>query len=164
MTDSGRAQQDELTRMIQVHLTGYKRFNLKSMPQLADHWTIAAFKDNDVRMAELIVLLWLVAANVGAIGCGKLLLRSMSSACKLDVTEGKMPLMQGVVIVRDAQQCVFVGIARSNSTGNTFSTMCVRLETSFTNPAAENRFAAGYPFKRPAAVIRGDGGASLTTL
>ena len=55
-------------------------------------------------MSELIVLLRLVSANVGTIGYGKLLQRSMSIACKLAVTEDKLSSMQGVAIVRDTQR------------------------------------------------------------
>ena len=120
------------------------------VPQLANHWVIAVFEDNVVPMSELIVLLRLVSNNVGAIGFGKLLLLSMSNACKLAVTEDELSSMQGVAIVRDAERGVFVNVARASGAGNTFKTVCAKLETASKKPTAGNRLAAGYPFKRPA--------------
>ena len=88
------------------------------------------FEDNSVPLSEFLVLLRFVSTNVGAIGCGKSLIRSMSTACELTVTKGELLSMQGVENIRDAQWGVFVNVTRASGTGNTFKTMCAKLETA----------------------------------
>lgn len=88
--------------------------------------------------SELIVLLRLVSNNVGAIGFGKSLLRSMSTACELAVAEDELSSMQGIVIIRDAERGVFVNVARASGAGNTFKTVCAKLETASKKPTARN--------------------------
>ena len=91
------------------------QMNLKSVSQLANHRTIAAFEYNMVSMSELVVLLWLTTGDVGAIGYGKLLLRSMSAACKLAVAKDELSPMQGVAILRDNQRGVYLPTLRKQS-------------------------------------------------
>ena len=86
------------------------------MSQLANHWTITAFKDNIISHSELIVLIQLVSGNAKAISYGKLLVRSMSSKCELSVLEDELSSMQGVTIVRDAQRGVFVHVVKASIT------------------------------------------------
>jgi hypothetical protein len=164
VTAAGRARRDDLACMIRVRLERFKRSHLKSVSQLANHWTIAAFEDNIVPMSELVVLLRLVTGNVGAIGYGKSLLRSMSAACELAVTEDELSPMQGVAIVRDTQRGAFVNVAKASGTDNTFKTMAAKLETAAKKPTAGNRLANGYPFKRPSAVMRGDAKGTFSDL
>ena len=57
--------------------------------------------------------------SVGAIGYGKLLLRSMSAACKLAVTENELSSMQGIAILQGTQRGVFVNVSKASGTDNT---------------------------------------------
>jgi hypothetical protein len=125
------------------------------MPQLVNHWTITAFEDNVVPISELIVLSELVSANVGAISFGRSLLRSMSGACELSAVDDELSSMQGVAVVRDKQRGVFVNVVKASGTGHTFKTMHSKLEAASRNPTAGNRFAIGYPHKRPSKMMRG---------
>ena len=77
------------------------RCHLKSVLQLASHWTSAAFKDNIVPISDLIVLVRLVNGSVGAIECRNLLVRSMSAAYKLAVNKDGFLLMRGVEMLQD---------------------------------------------------------------
>ena len=92
-TAAGIAPQDDLAQMSRVRLEQIKTSHLKSVSKLANHWTIAAFKDNAVPMSELAVLLCLMTGNVGEIGYGKSLLWSVSAAYKLAVTKDKLSSM-----------------------------------------------------------------------
>ena len=78
VTPAQRELRNDLVRVIRLRLEEFKRNTLKSMPQLVNHWTITAFEDNIVPISELIVLLELVSANLGAISFGRSLLRSPS--------------------------------------------------------------------------------------
>ena len=141
--------------MIRLRLEEFKRNTLKSMPQLVNHWTITAFEDNVVPISELIVLSELVSANVGAISFGRSLLRSMSGACELSAVDDELSSMQGVAVVRDKQRGVFVNVVKASGTDHTFKTMHSKLEAASRNPIAGNRFAMGYPHKRPSKMLRG---------
>ena len=85
-----------------------------------------------------------------------MLLRSMSAACKLAVTENELSSMQGIAILQDTQRGVFVNVAKASGTDNTFKTMASTLKTTAKHPSAGNQLASGYLFKWPSTVVRGD--------
>ena len=79
----------------------FKRHTLQSMSQPTNHWTIAALKDNSVSISELIVLMKLVSSSVAASSFNELLLRLMTSTCKVSMIEDKVSSMSGIVILWD---------------------------------------------------------------
>ena len=97
-----------------------------------------------------------MAGNIGTIRYGELLLRSMSSACELFVTEDELSSKQGVAIVRDAQQGVFANIVKASGTDSAFKIMHAKFEPATKNPANRNRFEKGYPCNRQLAGIGGN--------
>ena len=111
---------------------------MKSVSKLTTHWKIAAFEDNIVPMSELFALLRLVTGNAGAIGYGNSLLRSMSAACALAVTEGELSSMQRVAIVRDAQQGAVINVVKASGTSVTFKKMAAKLKTAAKHPTTGN--------------------------
>ena len=155
VTAAQRDLRNDLVRMIRPRLAAFKRNTLKSMPQLCNHWTIAAFEDNIVRISELVVLLELVSTNVGAVGFGKSLLRAMSSECNISAADDDVSSMQGVAVVRDKQRGVFVNVVKAGGTSQDFKSVLSKLEGASRNPAAGNKFATGYPHKRPSKMMRG---------
>ena len=97
VTEEEKTMRDDLVRLVLVRLDCFKAHSLGSKPQLVNHCTVAVFEDNIKQIAEMVVALRLVSVNVGAVCYGKSLLRSMSVAYKLSVSD--VSLMQGVVIV-----------------------------------------------------------------
>ena len=93
VTNAGRTRRDDLARAVRSRLEHFKRQTLQSVPQLVNHWAVAAFEDNILPISELIVLLRLVCKNVGAIVYGKLLLQLMSSAEEFSATDDEMSSM-----------------------------------------------------------------------
>ena len=65
VTKAGRTRRDDLARAVRSRLEHFKRQTLQSVPQLVNHWAIAAFEDNILPISELIVLLRLVCRNDG---------------------------------------------------------------------------------------------------
>ena len=155
VTAAQRELRNDLVRMICPRLADFKKNTLKSKPQLCNHWTIAAFEENIVRISELVVLLELVSINVGAVGFGKSLLRAMSSECNISAADDDVASMQGVAVVRDKQRGVFVNVVKAGGTSQDFKSVLSKLEASSRSPAAGNKFANGYPHKRPSKMMRG---------
>ena len=72
------------------------------MSYLVHHLEISAFKDGMVHMSELIILLWFVTGNIGAVGHEQLLTRLFPVVYKLTVTKNELSLIQGVAIIQGA--------------------------------------------------------------
>ena len=79
-----------------------------------------------------------MTGNVGAIGYDRSLLRSMSTVCKLAVTQDELASMQGVAILRYTQWGVFVNVAKASGTDTIFKTMASKLGTAPKDPTALN--------------------------
>lgn len=147
-----------LFALVKKHLDQFKAHTLESVPQLVNHWTIAAFEDNVRSIAKLVVLLRLVSVNVGAIVYVKLLLHSMSASCELSVAD--VSLMQGVAIVRDSQRGVYVNVVKAcgsdaKGTENTFGKVCSEMEAASKKPATGKKFEHSYLFKQPTSGMQG---------
>ena len=97
----------------------------------------------------------IVSTNIGAIRHRKALVQSMSSVCNCSAVDDKLSSMQRVAIVQDKQEGVFVNIVKASGTDQTFKTVYSKLETASKNPAAECRFATGYPHKHPSKMLQG---------
>ena len=158
VTEEEKTMRNDLVRKVLRHLDRFKTHTLESVPQLVNHWTIAAFEDNVQPIAELIVLLRLVSVNVGATKYGKSLLRSMSAACDLSVSD--VSLLQGVMIVRDWQRGVYVNVVKASGTDSsgtniTFEKVHSDMVKASKKPADGKVFEESYPFKRPPSGIQG---------
>ena len=46
VTSARRTRRDDLARMVRTRLDRFKRQTLQSVPQLVNHWAVAAFEDN----------------------------------------------------------------------------------------------------------------------
>ena len=123
------------------------------MPQLVNHWTVVAFEDNIQPIAELIVLLKLVPANVGGICYGKSLFRAMSSARDLSVAD--VSLMQDVAVVQDFERGVFVNVVKASGTDETFEKVRSKMKAASQKFPGKSNFEKGYPFKPPVTGMKG---------
>ena len=99
-----------------------------------------------------------MSVNVGATKHGKSLLRSMSAARDLSVSD--VSLLQGVMIVRDWQRGVYVNVVKASGTDSsgtniTFEKVHSDMVKASKKPADGKVFEESYPFKRPPSGTQG---------